>query len=243
MPQDGAYREGQTATNPKTGQTIVYKNGQWVAAPAAPGAPIAQRKFSPQEQKYLAQAMDAAQESQGIMRDYDEAEKAIKRLHTGPWRGTFLDAAIPTEDGGVMDTLGGVLVGGIPRLTGALSNDDVNAYNTLRRVQSRRVLAEQKQQKGVQTEGDAARIKAGDIGVRATEDANMGAISRGRLEAQLLVDRAKFLSDWANKYGVFGNNEKGQSATQVFEQIANQRRAAMGGTPKPTGGPTIRRVK
>lgn len=28
-PQAGQYREGQTATNPQTGQTITYRNGQW----------------------------------------------------------------------------------------------------------------------------------------------------------------------------------------------------------------------
>lgn len=33
------YREGQTATNPKTGQRVVYKGGQWVNAGSV--APIA----------------------------------------------------------------------------------------------------------------------------------------------------------------------------------------------------------
>lgn len=235
------YREGQTATNPKTGQTIVYRNGQWVSA-SAPGAP-APRKFSPQEQKVLNDANDSAQEAQSIQRDYNEADAARKRLGTGPWRGALLDAAIPVEDGGVMDTLGGWIIGGPMRLTGAINQGDVDAYNTLRRVQARRVLAEQKHQKGVQTEGDAARIKAGDIGVRASDAANAGAIARGRLESQLLIDRANFLTQWANKYGVNGTNERGQTAMQVFESLANQRRAALGGGAPRPGTPTIRRVQ
>lgn len=235
------YREGQTATNPKTGQTIVYRGGQWVSA-SAPGAPVP-RKMSPQEQKVLNDMNASANEGQSIQRDYNEADAARKRLGTGPWRGALLDAAIPVEDGGIMDSIGGFLIGGPMRLTGALDQGDVDAYNTLRRVQARRVLAEQKQQKGVQTEGDAARIKAGDIGVRASSAANAGAIARGRLEAQLLQDRANFMTQWANKYGLNGVNEHGQTAMQVFDAIANQRRAAIGGGQARPGTPTIRRVQ
>lgn len=237
------YREGQTATNPKTGQTIVYRNGQWVSA-SAPGAP-APRKFSPQEQKVLNDMNAAAQEGQSIQRDYNEADAARRKLGTGPWRGALLDAAIPVEDGGFLDSLGGFIIGGPARLTGAISQDDVDAYNTLRRVQARRVLAEQKQQKGVQTEGDAARIKAGDIGVRASSTANAAAIARGRLEAQLLQDRANFMTQWASKYGVNGTNERGQTALQVFTALADQRRAALnnGNGAPPAGTPTIRRVQ
>lgn len=36
-----AYQEGQTATNPKTGQKVVYRNGQWVSA-AAGGTSVGQ---------------------------------------------------------------------------------------------------------------------------------------------------------------------------------------------------------
>lgn len=235
MPQS-AYREGQTATNPKTGQTIVYRNGQWVSAPSAPGAPV-QRKLSPQEQKVLNEANAAAQEGQSIQRDYNELDSARKRLGTGPWRGSFLDAAIPTEDGGIMDTLGGWLIGGPARLVGAIDQGDVDAYNTFRRVQSRRVLAEQKQQRGVQTEGDAARIKAGDVGVRASSSANAGAVQRGRQESQLLIDRASALTQWANRYGVNGLNERGQTFQQVFDASRPKPAAPKAGTP------TIRRVK
>lgn len=39
-----SYREGQTATNPKTGQKVVYRGGQWVNAgtPAMGGKPSVQ---------------------------------------------------------------------------------------------------------------------------------------------------------------------------------------------------------
>jgi hypothetical protein len=33
------YQEGQTATNPKTGQKVVFRNGQWVNAGGAAGGP------------------------------------------------------------------------------------------------------------------------------------------------------------------------------------------------------------
>lgn len=45
------YREGQTATNPKTGQKIVFKNGQWINAGPSGGAATA---ANPKDQQRLA---------------------------------------------------------------------------------------------------------------------------------------------------------------------------------------------
>lgn len=225
------------------GSIAVVKGGKLVPV-APPGAPVP-RKFSPQEQIVLNKANASAQEGKSVLRDYDEASSAVKKLGTGPFWGSFLDAAIPVEDGGILDSIGGALIGAPARAFGAIDQNDIDNYTTLRRVQARRVLAEQKSQTGTQTEGDAARIKAGDIGIRSSEKTNAGAIARGRLESQILIDRANFMTQWANKYGVNGVNERGQPANMVFESLANQRRAALpqaNGAPK-AGTPTIRRIK
>ena len=57
------YREGQTATNPKTGQTIVFRGGQWVSASpqGGMGGTGMTRKLSPQDQAYLADQRNSAQ--------------------------------------------------------------------------------------------------------------------------------------------------------------------------------------
>lgn len=59
------YREGQTATNPKTGQKIVYKGGQWVNAGAGPPRP---GKLTPQEQIQLKEAREGSEAAQDFAR-------------------------------------------------------------------------------------------------------------------------------------------------------------------------------
>lgn len=235
MPQ---YAQEGQKVRLKDGTMAVVKNGQLVAATSAPGSPVP-RKLSVQEQNFLNGKVSAAEEGMAVKRDYDEADAARKRLGTGPFWGSVLGAALPDEDGGILDKLGTWVIGAPLRATGALSDKDTTDYQTLKRVQARRVLAEQKQQKGVQTEGDAARIKAGDMSPLLTSEANAAAIKRGRAESQILIDRADFLIKWANKYGVNGTNENGQSAMEVFNALSAQRR----GGKAPASAPTIRRIK
>lgn len=212
-----AYREGQTATNPKTGQRVIFKGGQWISAGAATGSPVTGRKLSPQEQKRLNQIGDDANTASEIIRQYRDAAIASKRLKTGPMRGRFLDTATAEDGGGILDTIGAVAVGGPARLLGAITPQETTDFQTLKAIQSRRVLAEQAAQKGVQTEGDAARIKAGDIGPYLTPEANAAASARGIAAAERLIKRAPFYTQWANKYGLNGLNEQGQSVDQAFQ--------------------------
>ncbi len=80
-----SYREGQTATNPKTGQRIVFQNGQWVSAGAMPVA----KKLSPQDQIYLSDQRTAAQAAA-------DAERAAQRfLELNRKQGTGQIFAVP----------------------------------------------------------------------------------------------------------------------------------------------------
>ena len=67
-----------------------------------------------------------------------------------------------------------------------------------------------------------------------------GAVQRGRQEAQLLIDRANFITQWANRYGVNGLNERGQTAQQAFDA---SRAAPAAPAARRPGTPTIRRVQ
>ena len=85
------YREGQTATNPQTGQTIVFRGGQWVSA--APqggmGATGMTRKLSPQDQAYLSDQRNSAQAAA-------DAERAAARfLELNQKQGTGQIFAMP----------------------------------------------------------------------------------------------------------------------------------------------------
>lgn len=53
------YREGQTATNPNTGQKLVYHNGQWTNAGSVPPKPKPQTAVQDQATKAKIAALDA----------------------------------------------------------------------------------------------------------------------------------------------------------------------------------------
>lgn len=70
------YREGQTATNPKTGQKVVYKGGQWVnASPPAPAGmfgrkPTAAEVNAQVVAKNKALGADAVERQLGVIENY-----------------------------------------------------------------------------------------------------------------------------------------------------------------------------
>lgn len=74
------YREGQTATNPKTGQKIVYKGGQWVNAGGAAPRP---GRLSPQEQIQLQEARQGAETAQEFARQANVFVDLNRKSGTG----------------------------------------------------------------------------------------------------------------------------------------------------------------
>jgi hypothetical protein len=57
-----SYREGQTATNPKTGQKVVFKNGQWVSAQATAQA---RPQLDPQAFRRAQDSLSAIEDAKG----------------------------------------------------------------------------------------------------------------------------------------------------------------------------------
>lgn len=234
------YKEGQIATNPKTGQSVVYKGGQWVATPSAPGSPIAAPPLSPQDRNMLNTLNSQAANALEIQKQYDAAVPLIHRLKPGPNRGAFLDTATAQDGGGFWDKAGAIAIGGPARLIGAISPQDTEDFQALKAIQARRVLEEQTRQKGVQTEGDAARIKAGDIGPYFDEKTNMDVIARQRQVAARAQQRAQFYTKWAQTYGLNKTNPGGDAVETAFNKLINAQPATA--APK-VGGPTIRRIQ
>jgi hypothetical protein len=105
------YREGQTATNPQTGQTIVFRGGQWVSAGAKKtGAGSA---VDPTDTK----GVQASAEQRGrINITFDpalEAHRSMVKLESQKgnvfnkeW-GARLAEAVPFDSGSVARTVGG----------------------------------------------------------------------------------------------------------------------------------------
>lgn len=177
--------------------------------------------FSPQAQAFLNALSTQAQEAGETKRLYDQAEPAINKLHPGPYRGAFLDMAIPQENGGFFDKLGAFVIGGPARVLGAITPDEVDAYQNLKRLQSSRVLGEQILQKGPQTESDAARMQLTEISPGKSKAANKATIAAGRAKADRVRAKPTFYTAWANKYGLNGVDENGFTADQVWAQAAD----------------------
>lgn len=201
------------------GDMIILKGNQWVPYtgpdPALSKGPGGSRA-SQQDVKLLNEYGSAAADAAEVERIYKRAATDIKKFHTGPYRGTIMGMATPEDNGGFMDKLGAVVIGAPARLTGAITSEDTNRYQKLRSLQQYRVLGEQTRQKGVQTEGDAARIMLAEISPTKTEEANMDIIRNGIARMQRVKAKAAFYTKWANKYGLHGQNAAGQTADQVW---------------------------
>jgi hypothetical protein len=212
------YRVGQTATNPKTKQQVKWDGQNWVAIPGTglgTQTELGGGRSAQQDVKFLNDLSTQAADASEVERIYNRAAKDIHDFHTGPYRGRFMQMMTPDDQGGILDTIGGV-VGAVPRALGAITPKDTTDYQKLSSLQQYRVLSEQTRQKGVQTEGDAARIKLAEISPSKTIDANMDIINNGLARMRRVQAKASFYTQWANKLGLHGTNEQGQTADQVW---------------------------
>src|ERR1051325_2897614 len=96
------YQEGQTATNPKTGQKVVFHNGQWVNAGGSMGG--GPTVGSPTEQKRFNTFQDQGDQARMMMRQLLNARSLINKTPTGfvegPVQGikrALGDDSVPTQ--------------------------------------------------------------------------------------------------------------------------------------------------
>src|ERR1043166_1579382 len=127
-------KEGQIVQGPDG--TFVVQNGKLVPVSGGPTRPAP--KMTNPDRTVLNDLNKEAREAREIQEQYRAAEGAIKRLKPGPWRAAFLDAALPEENGGVLDRLGSLAIGGPARMLGAISGQDVNDFQRLKGLQSQR---------------------------------------------------------------------------------------------------------
>lgn len=210
------YAEGQTATDHKTGEKMIYRNGQWVDN-SAPGAPVVAQKLAPQDKAVLDRLNESSASMGEALRQEQAAVPALQRLHPGPFRGAFLDAALPSIGGGFMDKAGATIIGGPAKLMGLLPSQDVSDYQTADRARNQRVLAEQILQKGPQTESDAARMAATTLGPATNMDVNNNIVASDAQLHSRVASRANFYANWAKTYGLNGVDASGNSVEKAFQ--------------------------
>lgn len=206
------YQEGQTATG-KKGEKYVFTGGAWHIAPGGAGPTL-----SKTDQAAITGLNSDAAKAAEIVAQYNQVKPVLKRFHPGPFRGALMDAAIPQEKGGIGNAITSTVIGAPLRALGVVSPQDVEDFQNIQRVKTQRVLDEQTRQKGVQTEGDAARIAQSTISPRKTLDANYATIAADTQRLNRTAGRAPFYSNWAHKYGgLQAPNEQGQSVEQAYQ--------------------------
>ena len=185
-------------------------------------------KLSVQDNKFLNE-MRATSGQAGLEAEteYRNAARVIDRLGTGPVRAKLLDAFIPQDGGGFWDTVGGVI--GAP----FIDQQTVDDFQTLKGLQSKRVLTEQLAQKGPQTESDAARLKLTEISPYNTKGANIRVLDAGMRKARLASIKPDFFTKWTNQYGLNGLDAQGRTVDAAWSDLTRRATSARvpGGAP------------
>lgn len=89
------YREGQTATNPKTGQRVIFRNGQWTSMGGTMGAaPV--RKPTAAESKAALVAREKALGADAVERQLQTIESLYNKNFKGVGPGSLLEY-LPTQ--------------------------------------------------------------------------------------------------------------------------------------------------
>lgn len=206
---------------------------EWDAFPMATQTPTrSPGKLSVQDNKFLNELRSTAgQPGLDAQNEYRRAAKAVDRLGTGPVRASLLDAFIPEEGGGFWDRVGGII--GAP----FIDRQTVDDFQTLKGLQSERVLSQQLAQKGPQTESDAARLQLTEVSPYKTPEANRRILDAGMRKATLGAMKPDFYTRWTNRYGLNGTDERGRTVDaawgEVFRRATTAPLQVPGGAPQP----------
>lgn len=177
------YREGQTATNPKTGQKIVFQGGLWVAQ----GGVQPTRKLTAQEEKSLTTARS-------------QAEAAIEQL---PDLNRFQEINDRTPSGGFVGS------GPVSYMRGLF---DPNVQQ-MKEIGARLAPAQRVPGSGTTSDRDLALFQQAVPGIDRAETANDAIIERGRQEAVRRQMRADFYDQYAEQHGTLRGAEQAYRAT------------------------------
>lgn len=151
-----------------------------------------------------------------VRRDYREVARALDRSNMSPAKAAWMEALVPSENGGLFDKIGASIGQAV------LPRQAIDDYQTLRGLQSKRVMDAQVAQKGPQTEADAARLQLAEVSPIKTKQANIGIMKRGMADAVLAERKLPFFQKWASKYGLNGVNERGESADAAWLGVKNK---------------------
>jgi hypothetical protein len=169
----------------------------------------------------------------GVLQDITAAQAAVDRFKPAPGRGSAYSWAVPEDDDMAITAWLKNRVGDIA----GLSDEDRNAYQTLLGLQNQSVLNSQIEQKGPQTESDAARMKLAGISPNKGIGPNAVLLAEQQYDVLMKKQRPSYYEKWANKYGsTHALNKDGKTVDEVWND------SYLFGLEKMRNGPGYRRA-
>lgn len=227
--QPTTYREGQTATNPRTGQRVVFRNGMWVndTSSSTQARPQQRARTTATDQKAVQEGSSIAQAERDTRRIYNQAQGAVNRLDTGPMQSWWMDAITPEPDGsgGVLDAIGGVL--GTPFRHLGYSSQDWSDRDHLNTVNANAAIVAAANMKGAASDRDMALMRLTGLQTGKTAAENNRIISEARRQSYLNQWRARYRAQWVSRYGSLSapapSGASFEEALQAGERAFNNR--------------------
>lgn len=225
--QTTTYREGQTATNPRTGQRVVFRNGMWVNDTSGAPRPQQRARTTAADQKAVQEGSEIAQAERDTQRIYSQAQGAVNRLGTGPVQNWWMGAITPEPDGsgGVLDTVGGIL--GLPFRHLGYTSQDWADRDHLKTVEAGASIAASGQLKGPATDRDMGLLRLTGLQAGKTVEENNRIINEARRESALNQWRARYRAQWVTRYGSLSapapSGASFEQALQAGERAFNER--------------------
>jgi hypothetical protein len=214
---DTGYREGQTATDPNTGERVIFRGGQWVShTPARPK----RAETTEQDRKALNEASERARIERDVQRVYSDAEKAIDTFDTGPVKSWWMDAITPDEDDGIMGAIGANTIGWLARPL--VDDKTFEARDQLKTVNARTSLAASAQLKGVASDRDMGLLRLTGLKDSKSKAENKRIISEARFNSALEQYRAKQKARWVARYGSLAAPAPNGRSFEEISQIAER---------------------
>lgn len=197
------YREGQTATNPQTGQTIVFRGGQWVSAAPQGGMGGPTRKLSASDTDFLRDQRDAANKAAAAVRATDAFMSINRTKGTGELRGAPIIGPILNSFSAPHQEMEGLTEGMIPGMKVPGS--------------------------GTFTDADMISARKAVPNVATLGPANQGRANFLRQNAKDYSDYVNFMEEWAQQRGNLLGAQKAWEATKARRQPQRQAQPAKAG--------------
>jgi hypothetical protein len=175
-----------------------WEQDSFATAAAAKSGATGRAKTTPQDMMLLRDSTSRAETERNARKDYGSIRQAVRDMGTGALKAATLDAITPEQDGGFVDTVGGLL--GAP-LRLFVSDKTLAARDQLNTVSAQVALRGSQQMKGSSSDKDTALMRTAGVSPYKSKTENLRILDNAERESALEQHRATLKSKWISRYG------------------------------------------